>query len=1239
MSDFTFPIPGDQANLDRLESAISDNANAIAQVLQPLGEQMVGTIAANGKDLTSVTGRIKRPVGKVIKANQADLARVIGPLADQADGAVALNRSQLGTVCSVLPDGTTFCKEQPPPAPGDLSQRLPAGVIPPPLPPLPREPVPRSLPPAPTPGLLPPLPPSPSPAPPGYIVPTSGPCAGLIVNGQPVKVPNCPPMPDPGAPWRPVCDVTQCMGVNYVAWFALCRAGVLQRAEQVFITTLASLNVGLPAGYEWRGPFASQQEANCAGGTTPPPPPTPTPAPPPTPTPTPTPQPGPPASSLYYIICGKKSDGTPEWYVVNGHAAIDALGPNDKWDGPWNTYNEAAAQAAQNEKDQVGCERRPPEPKVCVTKCTLPPALRNGIPIPGSNEWCKAQKEIIDLFTQVGKAILDWCLKGLTDTLDKLLEAADAEYGALNPIGAFLTAMKPFIEDFRCFVLQAVDCWRQFTAASSACSAETVLSITVLRALFHYLGHIQWGGNAGVWFVGHFRLDVRPLRLAVDYIFNAICPSKMPSISDAIHLWSNGFIDRDVRDCWLAANGANPATWHKIAIAASKTVGAAELQEYATRLGGDENKRIEALLDHGWIRQYDLEAAATLWHKVPELESWIRWNNAGILDQEIVATYGLLEGFTEGFWPAAQYGVEIKGRSIDSAAREYAASWKLPSAEQAKQFLYRLRPGADGVTTPFSHADYQNMIEAEHWAPAAQRWLDQVVHRVVDMGTAQSLVNWQLLSWDQWKSLAMDNGYSEATTEQLYQYARQVRARDRASSAHGWTLAVVAQSVRQTVVTRDQAHDLLDGQGYSAEEVETAYQREQTAYLGRIADRAAQRARLRVQLATMTAYGAGTVDSATAGATLVSVGYSAAAATAVLAAADMTVAAQIATKATAQLKSAYLKGEITLEQAGSLLASAGISAQRSASFLQEWAIEFAAQRPTLATSQILRLVGEGLLPASVAHERLRNLGWAGPDLLLLEAEVGFKLKQQTAKAAAAAQKRQPESKLRKWFLQRIITAEYAEARLRLYGYDEVTIAFLIESWTEEQRKADQKPARSARTGRAAAGRQTARPAATAEPVITPDAWPEGQPVPLDVVQAWFVASQVTEDSARLLASLAGLDDEQVNQAITAWTEQRAAGPAAAPPAADQPPPTVEGPPPSTRPARPSFGPDNPLPEARQVPLRTLRAWFLDGLMDEEDVYERLISYGYSEANTLVYIDEWRLQRDYRDAKARPPAPL
>jgi hypothetical protein len=165
---------------------------------------------------------------------------------------------------------------------------------------------------------------------------------------------------------------------------------------------------------------------------------------------------------------------------------------------------------------------------------------------------------------------------------------------------------------------------------------------------------------------------------------------------------------------------------------------------------------------------------------------------------------------------------------------------------------------------------------------------------------------------------------------------------------------------------------------------------------------------------------------------------------------------------------AFLTGEFAVPQIAGHLAQIGIVEPMITHYIALWQLDMTVSQRHLATKEIQALAENGIITNAVAQQRLINLGWSQPDLVLLMSEIALKEKQIKAKAQSADTKARqakakalqeahkqatqmaaqslkalkavaPLSKLVAWYKNGVIDRETLVSVLRQQGYTEQVI--------------------------------------------------------------------------------------------------------------------------------------------------------------------------------------------------------
>jgi hypothetical protein len=180
----------------------------------------------------------------------------------------------------------------------------------------------------------------------------------------------------------------------------------------------------------------------------------------------------------------------------------------------------------------------------------------------------------------------------------------------------------------------------------------------------------------------------------------------------------------------------------------------------------------------------------------------------------------------------------------------------------------------------------------------------------------------------------------------------------------------------------------------------------------------------------------------------------------------------------ARIRSDIRSGVITEAAGRKRLEDAGFRSDRAGRYARQAALSITARRQQVTTGQILKWVGEGTLPPAQAAQRLANIGWTQPDIVLLLRSAAGTLRQlqarQITQAQGAARKNarglaqvrkesialqrqvetdlrriQPIAQIKKLLGKGIITNRTAIARLLAQGYPPQAVAEYLALWKGE----------------------------------------------------------------------------------------------------------------------------------------------------------------------------------------------
>lgn len=133
----------------------------------------------------------------------------------------------------------------------------------------------------------------------------------------------------------------------------------------------------------------------------------------------------------------------------------------------------------------------------------------------------------------------------------------------------------------------------------------------------------------------------------------------------------------------------------------------------------------------------------------------------------------------------------------------------------------------------------------------------------------------------------------------------------------------------------------------------------------------------------------------------------------------------LANQAITSIKQAFLRLEITYDQAGQLLTAAGVNAVRAGEYQQLWLLQLQTRGKELSASQVVRFYERGLINGAVATARLQIVGYSLSDAQLILADAAVTIQ---AKSAAQAKQQAKDQNAKIKAQQAIVKAQQAQVK-------------------------------------------------------------------------------------------------------------------------------------------------------------------------------------------------------------------
>lgn len=494
--------------------------------------------------------------------------------------------------------------------------------------------------------------------------------------------------------------------------------------------------------------------------------------------------------------------------------------------------------------------------------------------------------------------------------------------------------------------------------------------------------------------------------------------------------WARGLINDKAWELGVVRAGGNPQTWERLLPAYYAVPTVQDLMIARNRGIITPDQFGQQLRRHGFVFPADFALIDALRLQLPTPSELIQWVVREAFDTDVVARWGYDQEVPE----AARQFFEAQGlfgqytrvgtktgqtQTVGHLDQTWAAHWLPLSPGQAYTMLHRIRPDtveryrSQGLNVnPFTPDDVRSWLKIADYPPGVRDYLIASaygVNRLIDIRNALKLgVRDRAWAVGQFKSRGLHPDDAEFAAD----LAERQGAESKASAVRAQERNVWGQAVA----------------------------------------------------AIRAAYEAGMLDRGAAVNQLVEAGLNPAAADTAANVADARAFTKLVQSAVRAVRRDYLGGALTAAEADAALATAGMQPNPRQRMLNAWSVELGHARRVASTQQVRDWYLEGLMALEEAQRRLRNLGWAEPDVQLHLTSFALKGAEARAKRAAAAQQSQraqaaqleklqkqlaaeqekvrstlrrlsPTSKLIVWYVKGIITEQFFRSRMMSMGYD------------------------------------------------------------------------------------------------------------------------------------------------------------------------------------------------------------
>jgi len=434
-----------------------------------------------------------------------------------------------------------------------------------------------------------------------------------------------------------------------------------------------------------------------------------------------------------------------------------------------------------------------------------------------------------------------------------------------------------------------------------------------------------------------------------------------------------------------------------------------------------------------------------LWEELPPPADLIRMAVREAFNPGAIALFGLDQEFPGPFAEAALK----QGITNEWAQKYWIAHWALPSAQQGFDMFHR-----GEITGELLDALLKALDISPNWRGPLRAIAFNTVTRVDTRRLFQDGI------WDRARVEReyLNLGYRPEDARDLTDWTVREFS-DTAVGSKDLTRAAIEKAFKQGTITRTEAILRIIDLGYDPDEAQFFLAIVDADLADQLATEAANSIRDLTQTTVLKAYRERLLGAGTATTMLADLGYTPDGISLLLALQDLAEEGELTTLRTNVLQQEFRRGNITVDQARSLLENIGLNADRAALLARRWELQFAEKTRELTQAQLARAFRDGLIDDATYVLRLSAMGYSLEDAAVLLAFEGGgdadAVRQISASAIINAYKRD------------VMSRDAALARLVALGFSDEDAQTLVATadvdlarLADEQRRRDEAAVRA-----------------------------------------------------------------------------------------------------------------------------------------------------------------------------------
>lgn len=192
-----------------------------------------------------------------------------------------------------------------------------------------------------------------------------------------------------------------------------------------------------------------------------------------------------------------------------------------------------------------------------------------------------------------------------------------------------------------------------------------------------------------------FGAAIEPAMVTLQNQQNFLCPTGMPSPTEAATAYLGNTINEDTARCWIRASGMQDRLYDRVIRASRAKLNPTQLISLARRGVIPEADLPERLRDLGYIDPTDAPELWELGKSLPGPSDVVRFMVRDVDDAQVVRQFGLDDEFEAKFAGLTRGYAKAAGIDEDLMRRFWRSHWSIPGPSQLLEMYHRLRNDPD----------------------------------------------------------------------------------------------------------------------------------------------------------------------------------------------------------------------------------------------------------------------------------------------------------------------------------------------------------------------------------------------------------------------------------------------------------------------------------------------------------------------------------------------------------------